>query len=254
MEKGMSTFLAVRNQAEVERSASEAQKLTPRPIPIHRYLNPPQATPFSLEYAFHLLGDVRGKTVLDLGCGSGNELVVLLARGANVIGIDISPDLIALAKERVGDRALVRVGSAYDTELPDSSVDVIFCISVIHHLDISIVCGEMRRILKPGGFVVLREPIRFSPTYARLRSFLPAPEDASEFEHPLTREELRLLQDGFHSEKLRFFRLPFVALGRWLPVKARSLPSVSGALLKRFPGFRRFATLVVVKLVKKASA
>ena len=60
--------LSERNQAEIERSASEAAKVVLEPLEraqIDRYLDPPAGTPYGLEYAFHLLGDVRGKTVLD---------------------------------------------------------------------------------------------------------------------------------------------------------------------------------------------
>jgi 2-polyprenyl-3-methyl-5-hydroxy-6-metoxy-1,4-benzoquinol methylase len=64
-------------------------------------LNPPPESPFPLEYAFHLLGDVRGKSVLDLGCGSGESVVILAHLGAKVLGIDISPDLIAIAEQRL---------------------------------------------------------------------------------------------------------------------------------------------------------
>jgi hypothetical protein len=51
-----------RDRAEVERSASEARRIVLGQSDIDRYLNPPANTPFGLEYAFHLLGDVRGKT------------------------------------------------------------------------------------------------------------------------------------------------------------------------------------------------
>jgi SAM-dependent methyltransferase len=242
-----------RNAAEVHRSASEASKIKHQPINIARYLNPPRMTAFPLEYAFYLLGDVRGKTVVDLGCGSGEELVVLVERGATAIGIDISPELVALAQQRIGDRATVRVGSAYQTGLPDESVDVVFCMSLVHHLDIPMVRDEMRRILKTGGFIVLKEPIRFSRIYARLRCVFPVAQDVSPYEHPLTRNELTLIQEGFQSEKLRFFRLPFVALGRVLPNRNLGLHRASGRLLKSFPGLRRYATSVCLKLTKKAA-
>jgi len=72
-------------------------------------------------------------------------------RGARVIGIDISPELIALARQRlalVKLEATVQVGSAYDTGLPDACVDVIFCIALVHHLDIERVRKELRASLR----------------------------------------------------------------------------------------------------------
>ena len=61
--------LTERDIAEMKRSASEASKVTLKrfnPAQVNRYLDPPANTVHPLEYAFHLLGDVRGKTVLDL--------------------------------------------------------------------------------------------------------------------------------------------------------------------------------------------
>ncbi len=150
----MTPEFSTRDQSEIERSASEASKIVVKPVDVDRYLNPQANTPFALEYAFYLLGNVQGKVVLDLGCGSGETLIPLIRRGASLIGIDLSPDLIAIARRRLSDERLsatTYVGSAYETNLSNNSVDVIFCMSLIHHLDIATVREEMRRILRPGG-------------------------------------------------------------------------------------------------------
>jgi SAM-dependent methyltransferase len=214
----MDTQLSERDRAEIERSAEEARKLVVEPVDwvqVERYVNPPSDTPYPLEYAFHLLGDVRGKTVLDFGCGAGENIVPLVKRGAHVIGLDVSPELVGLARqrlERAGLKADLRVASAYATGLPDGSVDVIFSISLIHHLDIGQVREEMLRILAKDGRAILKEPIRFSTIYARLRALLPAQGDISEYEHPLTRAELANVCAPFEPEGMRYFRLPFVPL------------------------------------------
>lgn len=242
---------------EIKRSAEEAQAIVLRPLSpseVARYLDPPANTAFALEYAFYLLGDVRGKTVLDLGCGHGENSVLLLARGANVVGIDISPDLVRLAEQRLaGANGQVRlqVGSAYETGLPDASVDAVFCIALIHHLEIPRVRDEMRRVLKPGGYIVLSEPIRFSRRYDQLRKMLPSRENISEYEHPLTPEEFDCMLTGFHAEGMRYFRLPIVPLiERSLRKKSKSTHKLSAWLLQSFPGLRMFATTAVVKLSK----
>ncbi len=249
--------LSERNQAEIERSASEASKVVLKPLDrtqIDRYLNPPADTPYGLEYAFHLLGDVRGKAVLDFGCGTGENIIPLLERGARVLGMDISPDLIAIAQKRVRDanfEASLTVGDAYATGLPDESVDVVFCMALIHHLDIKLVREEMRRILRKGGVIILREPIRFSKGYARLRGLLPAKHDISEYEHPLTREELAIMTEPFQVEGTRYFRLPFVPLiSRVLPSTADAAWKASNWIVQRWSGADRYATGVVVKLRK----
>ena len=245
--------LAELDQAEIERSAEEAAEITigpPNREDLRRYLNPPSDTAFPLEYAFWLLGEVRGKTVLDFGCGSGENTVPLVERGARVIGIDISPELIALARQRLALaklEATVQVGTAYDTGLPDSSVDVIFCIALVHHLNIEQVLKEMHRILARNGKIILSEPIRFSPSYSRLRNLLPARSDVSEYEHPLTRAEFAAINKSFKADGIRYFKLPFVPLLSPI-IDARHLFKMDRLCLRAFPATSHYATIVVTKL------
>ncbi len=254
-----SAVLGERDLAEIRRSAEEARRLpfvTVARSHIERYLNPPANTPYCLEYSFHLLGDVRGKTILDLGCGQGENLIPLAHRGGNVIGIDISPELIRLAEARVrssGVKADLAVGSAYETGLPDESVDIIFCIALIHHLDIARVQAEMRRILKRDGFVVLSEPIRFSKLYDRFRKLLRPSQNISESEHPLTGSEFDYMVSGFSAEDLRYFRLPFVPLTLLLLGKTNGFVyRLSAWLIAEVPMLQRFATSVAVRLRKQS--
>jgi hypothetical protein len=93
-------------RAEVARSSIEAERTSPTALRVSkrtraRYECPTAATAYPLEFAYHLLGNVRGRQVLELGCGSGENTVCLVARGANVCALDISEDLIALARRRL---------------------------------------------------------------------------------------------------------------------------------------------------------
>src|SRR4029078_11394122 len=93
-------------RAEIERSSVEAT-LTPddslrvSAATLARYDAPPAGTAYPLEYAYQLLGDVSGDRLVDFGCGSGANSVLLANRGAHVWGIDISEDLLRLAKRRL---------------------------------------------------------------------------------------------------------------------------------------------------------
>ena len=143
----------------------------------------------------------------------------------------------------------MQVASAYDTGLPDESVDVIFSMSLIHHLEIPSLLHEMLRILAKEGRVILKEPIRFSAGYARLRKLLPAREDVeiSDYEHPLTRDELAAVCTPFQQEGLRYFRLPFIPLFQRFGPQA-SLWSADRWLIRHLPWVNRYATSVVVHL------
>jgi len=121
--------------------------------------------------------------------------------------------------------------------------------SLIHHLEIPSLLHEMLRILAKEGRVILKEPIRFSAGYARLRKLLPAREDVeiSDYEHPLTRDELAAVCTPFQQEGLRYFRLPFIPLFQRFGPQA-SLWSADRWLIRHLPWVNRYATSVVVHL------
>jgi SAM-dependent methyltransferase len=205
-----------------------------------------------LEFAYHLLGDVRGQTVLDLGCGSGQNLVALANRGANTLGIDISPHLVRLAQQRLdnaGKSATVSVATAYDTELPDESVDVVFAIAVLHHLELPVVREEIRRVLRKNGRFIFSEPIRFSRILKLLRTVVPARDEISSYEHPLDRAELAVITEGFAVIAQRNFRLPFVPLlvGR-RPNHDKRIWGADRWLNHRFGKLEHYATTKVMSL------
>jgi SAM-dependent methyltransferase len=245
---------SARDLAEIARSASEASKVKILDVELARYQTPSADTCYALEYAFYLLGDVHNKLVVDLGCGSGEEVVPLQQRGARVIGIDISPHLIAIAHERLrkyGVDAELRIASAYETHLLDESVDVVFCMSLLHHLQLDRVKKEIRRILKPHGLFIFKEPMRLSWTMKQLRRLLPSREDVSEFEYPLNSEQLNAMVEGFQVLASRSFRTPFVPLLTKM-IKATRLRkriwSCDAWILRHFPVLAHFATVRVMAL------
>lgn len=108
--------------------------------------------------------DLGGKTVIDIGSASGVSAALLAARGAKVVGIDISPELVRQAKTLWTDyreRLDFMVGDAEKLELADASADVCFFGGVLHHFpECEQVYREAMRVLKPGGLFVAIEPNR----------------------------------------------------------------------------------------------
>jgi SAM-dependent methyltransferase len=257
-------FLQHRERAEVERSSVEAT-LTPddslrvRDDTFARYASPPADTPYPLEYAYHLLGDVAGLRVVDFGCGSGANTALLTGRGAHVWGFDISQDLLTLAERRLalsgrGGEATFMAASAHDLPFPDNSIDVVFGMAILHHLDLDLVSREVRRVLKPGGRAIFKEPVRNSAAVRFLRSLVPyrAP-DVSPYEHPLTDAELRRFATGFGQCSVRAFGLPHVQVGQLLPIAKRywrTWHAWDRAALDRAPWLERYTSVRVIALRK----
>ena len=251
-------------QVEIERSAAEAahidaSRLLDSESNIAKYLNPPANTSYPLEYAYHLLGDVRGRRVLDLGCGWGENTLLLARRGALVYGMDISDALLKVARQRmrmngVDSGVTFFVSSAHDIALEDESVDVVFGIAILHHLELAPVAREVKRVLRPGGRAIFQEPVRNSKLMHFVRNLIPYRDpEVSPFERPLTDHELEEFAAGFTSYRSRAFTLPYINLARILPGARRytdNLYHLDKAILQKLPPLGYYATTRVVEMVK----
>lgn len=105
----------------------------------------------------------RGRA-LDLGCGTGVITVSLAERGFDVVGVDHSPDMLAIAEQKlargrtVGSYRLM-TGDVRDLPFDSAEFDCVTCQGLLHHLeDIRPCIGELARVLKPGGFFYVSEP------------------------------------------------------------------------------------------------
>ena len=104
------------------------------------------------ETVLALLPDVRELTVLDAGCGSGRYLRVLGERGANAIGMDLSPAMLERARETT-----TRIARADLRALPFDarSFDLVVCGLALGDLaEIELALTEIARVLRPGGRVI----------------------------------------------------------------------------------------------------
>jgi SAM-dependent methyltransferase len=116
------------------------------------------AQPMAVELrtrSYELLGDLTGRTVVDAGCGAGRAVAELAERGAHAIGVDLDPEMIAVARERwpAGE---FHVGDACELPLETGSVSHYRADKVLHALDDPArAVAEARRVLAPGGRAVL---------------------------------------------------------------------------------------------------
>jgi SAM-dependent methyltransferase len=116
-----------------------------------------------------LAGDVRGLRVLDAGCGHGPLLTELWNRGAVVSGFDLSPAMIRLARERLGEDADLHVADlAAPLPYADDAFDLAVLSLSLHYVeDWAPTLGELRRVLRPGGriLVAIIHPFVYAVSY-----------------------------------------------------------------------------------------
>jgi SAM-dependent methyltransferase len=103
-----------------------------------------------------LLPPVAGRRVLDAGCGAGRTSEWLAEQGAEVIGIDASPEMLRRARERVPAASFAVADLAEPLAFEDGSFDVAVAALVMHYLrDWVPTLHELRRVLRPDGAFVL---------------------------------------------------------------------------------------------------
>lgn len=249
-------------RAEIARSRAQAAARDVQPTPLtvlRRYAHPPAGTVYPLEYVYHLIGDVRGRDVLDFGCGDGCNTALLASRGCRVYALDLSPDLLRQATRRavqdgVRDSVHFLCGSAHAIPLPDASVDLVVGNVILHHLDLAAASREVYRVLRAGGRAIFREPIRYSRLMRALRPLIPYRQpNVSPYERPLRRSDIDAFSVLFERLRQREFMLPFVRLA-WMLGASRDLDAriaaFDGRLLASHPWLRMYATVTVFELRK----
>jgi len=187
------------------------------PLILKRYLRAPLRRRFSQEFRFSVLQDFREKTFLDVGCGDGRNAVLLAKLGARVVGIDISPAAVELARKRaringVQDATSFVCSPLEIVQFAPNSFDVIWGDAILHHLIpvLETILGRLVIWAKPGSTMLFAEPINLSPTLRRLRQSLPIHTHATPGERPLEAREINLIRRFVPNLALR----PFALLGR----------------------------------------
>lgn len=159
------------------------------------------------ENFLHLpLADLKGKTVLDAGCGTGENTWSwrrILDPSTRLVAVDLSHNSVKIARKRGADersKPLFSVGSLLDLGLADESIDLVFCSGVLVAVtDPDRAFWELARVLKPGGYMVLILYHR----YGRIvHGFERAVVDLIEREDVDRRAELGGKLFGFHMRRL----------------------------------------------------
>ena len=131
-------------------------------------------------YFDEIINEVKGKRVLDYGCGLGENSLKYLKAGAHVTGIDIADSYIAIAKENARNNGHSKeqydfiVMDAHKLDFPDESFNFIVGMGILHHLQDEIALKELHRVLKKNGRLSLMEPLADNPLLRLFRKLTPS--------------------------------------------------------------------------------
>jgi 2-polyprenyl-3-methyl-5-hydroxy-6-metoxy-1,4-benzoquinol methylase len=110
-------------------------------------------------YILGLIGDVGGKSVLDAGCGGGFYSLLLGEKGAKVLGIDGSEEMIKIAKKKASRRMLdarFEIGEITDLRIKDAIFDLVLSTLVLMEVkDLDKAVSELVRVTRSGGDIII---------------------------------------------------------------------------------------------------
>lgn len=208
----------------------------------------------------------RKMRLLDFGCGPGENAIRFARAGFHVTGFDICEKNIQTCQQlftrnKMEESGHFTVSPAEKLPFEDKSFDIVVGIDILHHVDIPLALKEIRRVLKPGGIAVFREPIEV-PVFEWIRNTAIVkyffPNDPSLDAHitaderKLNKYDLALIRNVFpryqFERKLLFSRLD--KLFRKPNDKSVSiLEIIDHFLIKAFPFLSQFggASVMVLK-------
>lgn len=217
----------------------------------------------AIQYAKDSVGDLYGKVFLDLGCGDGSHTLSFLHENATVLACDISYQMAKAAKNRLygpslktGCRFASQQMLAEEMAYASGSIDVIFGISVLHHLEISLAIPEIKRVLRQGGHAIFIEPLNHNHL-AKLYRLL-TPERHTVLEQALDYSIWDLFLQHFKVVRHKEFYLlslfaaivAFMKNKVWFDNTFNLLIKIDDELFIKFPYLRKYAWLTVIDLTK----
>ncbi|MBI4709154.1 MAG: methyltransferase domain-containing protein [Candidatus Portnoybacteria bacterium] len=194
----------------------------------------------------------EGKKVLEIGCGTGLFTAEIAKTKNEIWAIDISEDLLDLAKKRiVQDKVIFKIADACKTDFEDGFFDFVVGSSVLHHLDVEAAIKEFFRLLKPSGKFMFTEPNMMNPQIA-LQKNIPflkkalgdSPDETAFFRWSIKK---KLEKQGFKEIKVVPFDFMHPAVPRFL------VKSLAPALnfLERMPIIKEIAGSLIISGVKR---
>ena len=192
-----------------------------------------------------------GMSVLELGCGIGYFTRELARSGADIVAIDVSPELLEIAKvDCAAENVRYEIQNACALSYPDAVFDSVVGSSVLHHLEIKEALHEIYRVLKSGGTIYFTEPNMLNPQIA-IQKNIPwikrklgdSPDETAFFRWPLQRS---LERTGFCDVRID----PFDFLHPKTPPSIVNRLNALGRFFERMPVASEFAGSLYIRAIK----
>ncbi len=213
------------------------------------------------DYAISLLGNVRGKTLVELGCGGGEHAIQFAEQGAQVYASDLSPEMVQTARERARDRGMqdllhVEQMAAEHLRYPEGFADCVFGGAILHHTELALSRREVQRVLRPGGTAVFIETLGHNPLISLFRRLTPGHRTPTE--KPLRFSDIRYFAEPFAALVHKEFYLAALVSLAMLPLQnsalfwstMRPLARLDEFLFRICPAAGRYAWVTVLRVVK----
>jgi len=218
------------------------------------------AMPNAIDRLLMALGQVDGKHICDIGCGTGLLAWELANRGARVSAIDISTEAVEMTRERnkeFSERVDVQQMDVSNLLYSDESFDLVAGIWILHHLDIMKAAKEIGRVLKPGGKAVFIEPLAHNPISNVWRRLTPSMRTPTE--RPLPYSEI--LEMGKHFSSVNYQEYALLTLlsslvylitynHRFKKKSAELLARLEPPFLKVCKPLRRYSGQILIEFTK----
>ena len=209
-------------------------------------------------YEFNFLGPLAGKSIIDIGCGyHPTPIYFALAGAERVCACDVSPKAVQFMRRLanlygVADRVTVYESPVERMPFASGEFDLMHGEAILHHISLPPAAPEIRRVLKPGGRAVFKDPLGHNPILEFVRDHLPVvtgKSAAKGTDRPMTIEDVEEFGKLFASSEYRTFGLTsMAAMFLRLPrqsMAARAMHSVDNALITHVPFMKRYAQYVV---------
>ncbi len=165
-----------------------------------------------------IIGDVAGKKILDLGCGTGRHAILLARAGGLVTGVDFSDEMLAVARSNAEGLGIAFINAELGAVPLEEPFDLVLCSLVLSHVpDLLPAMKEMSRLVRPGGRIIITD-LRTDHWLRKTRKIRKFGTYATDgFKHTLSDYRTAAAAAGLKLERLSkiYFDDSIVARCRW---------------------------------------